>query len=137
METSDDEEYYNDSHISHRSHHKSHISLRKKCEDPDYVIEQLFYTAYRAKQKAVGMVFGALDTSLTGYYCAFKWGGAGGLVIGGIAQLCGMLVGGVSGFWVGGLNGLASDKYSALQFSKDLRYSIGAGGTPPTHGTFS
>ncbi|QIH04960.1 ABC-type transport system permease [Dasineura jujubifolia toursvirus 2a] len=122
---------YNDKHL----YKEFPFEVYNKKEDK--YLERIFYYSYRARQKLSGSIWGCLELGLTGYYIGMKWGGGGGWIAGGIAQLVGMVFPPIIGGIVGLVGGIIVDKPVIANITKDYRYSIGAGGIPPTHGTLS
>ena len=96
-----------------------------------------FYHLYRLKQRTSGLIWGLAEGFFTGGGTMGKWGGGGGFLMGSITQLSAIIIGPVYGMVTFGTAGLLSDRHTVAQMAKDYRYSMGAGGVPPTHGSFS
>lgn len=101
----------------------------------DRIKRKLFYIAYRTRQRMSGAVSGAIDGFATGMYVGGKWGGGGGWIMGGITQLLCIIMTPFIATPICFVLGFMSDRYTVMQLVKDYRYSIAAGGMPPTHGT--
>lgn len=122
------------------------LGSEKKCEDFEYCIRtdgdvnnefkrKMFYVVYRTKQRISGAITGAAEGFATGMYIGGKWGGGGGWIMGGFMQALTIILTPFLATPICGILGFMSDRYTVMQLVKDYRYSIAAGGMPPTHGS--
>ena len=110
--------------------------IRNDGDEPNKYKRRMFYIAYRTRQRLSGAIAGAIEGCATGMYIGGKWGGGGGWIMGGIMQGITIVVTPFLAAPICFILGLMSDRYTVMQLIKDYRYSIAAGGVPPTHGSF-
>ena len=74
-----------------------------------------------------GAIIGMFDGAATGMAIGGKWGGAGGFIVGGIAQLFGLIIPTIMGAGLGFVMGAATDSQTVLDLLADYRNQFGPG----------
>jgi hypothetical protein len=135
-----DDSNFNDHHSDRKRKlifwKNSECENEKFCED-DIMPSKIFYYLYKTRQKAMGTIVGFIEGLGTGYYCGMKYVGGGGWIVGGFSQFVGMVFAPSVAAPAFAVAGFMTDKAIVSQLSKDVRYSVGSGCTPPVHGSLS
>ncbi|MGC0787559.1 hypothetical protein WKH27_19620 [Pantoea agglomerans] len=76
-----------------------------------------------------GAFIGMLDGAATGMAIGGKWGTGGGWIVGGIAQLVGIIVPTIMGGVTGLIAGAATDTETVMGLMADYRATFGPGST--------